>query len=58
MEPTLLFVIALWAMGWLLEAIKPGPDQGTKNFVYLLFIVLIIVVVFIVGYHARGTLFS
>lgn len=50
----LIFVVALWAICHILSLMSPSPDQGIKNFVYLLSIVLIVVFVFLVGYHSRG----
>jgi hypothetical protein len=52
-----IFVLALWAICDILSKMSPTPDQGIKNFIYLLCIVLIVVFVFIVGYHSRA-LFS
>jgi hypothetical protein len=54
MEPAIIFVLALWAICHILSMMSPTPDQGIKNFIYLLSIVLIIVFVFIVGYHSRA----
>jgi hypothetical protein len=58
MEPVIPFVLALWAICHILSMMSPTPDQGVKNFVYLLSIVLIVVFVFLVGYHSHGLFVS
>lgn len=58
MEPVIVVVLALWAICHILSFMSPGPDPTTKNFIYLLCIVLIIVFAFIAGYHGRGTMFG
>jgi hypothetical protein len=58
MEPIVLFVLALWAICHILSMMSPTPDQGVKNFVYLFCIVLIVVFVFVVGYHSRALFIS
>ena len=45
----MVFILALWAIGWLLSVLSI-PAQPIKDFLYMLFIVLIVVVCFM-GYH-------